>query len=61
MKQLYTTVHSLRASFCTCGTGTAHCKRDIRVTALSRIFSDVTVRAYHRSDMVENRRKLMSE
>ena len=29
--------------------------------ALSHVVGDATVRAYHRSDMVEKRRKLMDE
>ena len=60
MKQPYT-VHGFRASFRTWGADIAHYEHDMLEIALSHIVGDATVRAYHRSDMVEKRRKLMGE
>ena len=60
MEQPYT-VHGFRASFRTWGADIAHYEHDMLEIALSHIVGDATVRAYHRSDMVEKRRKLMIE
>ena len=60
MQQPYT-VHGFRASFRTWGADIAHYEHDMLEIALSHIVGDATVRAYHRSDMLEKRRKLMSE
>ncbi len=60
MQQPYT-VHGFRASFRTWGADIAHYEHDMLEIALSHIVGDATVRAYHRSDMVEKRRKLMAE
>ena len=60
MQQPYT-VHGFRASFRTWGADIAHYEHDMLEIALSHIVGDATVRAYHRSDMVEKRRKLMGE
>ena len=55
------TVHGFRASFRTWGADIAYYEHDMLEIALSHIVGDATVRAYHRSDMVEKRRKLMIE
>lgn len=60
LKQPYT-VHGFRASFRTWGAEIGHYEHDMLEIALSHIVGDATVRAYHRSDMVEKRRKLMGE
>lgn len=60
MQQPYT-VHGFRASFRTWGAEIAHYEHDMLEIALSHIVGDATVRAYHRSDMVEKRRKLMND
>lgn len=60
MQQPYT-VHGFRASFRTWGADIAHYEHDMLEIALSHIVGDATVRAYHRSDMVEKRRRLMGE
>ena len=60
MQQPYT-VHGFRASFRTWGAERAHYEHDMLEIALSHIVGDATVRAYHRSDMVEKRRKLMND
>lgn len=60
MKQPYI-VHGFRASFRTWGADIAHYEHDMLEIALSLIVGDATVRAYHHSDMVEKRRRLMGE
>ncbi|PTT40410.1 hypothetical protein DBR23_08390 [Acidovorax sp. HMWF018] len=55
------TVHGFRASFRTWGADIAHYEHEMLEVALSHVVGDATVRAYHRSDMVEKRRKLMDE
>jgi len=55
------TMHGFRASFRTWGADIAHHEHDMLEVALSHVVGDATVRAYHRSDMVEKRRRLMQE
>ena len=55
------TMHGFRASFRTWGADIAHYEHEMLEVALSHVVGDATVRAYHRSDMVEKRRKLMDE
>lgn len=55
------TMHGFRASFRTWGANIAHYEHEMLEVALSHVVGDATVRAYHRSDMVEKRRELMNE
>jgi integrase len=55
------TMHGFRASFRTWGADIAHFEHEMLEVALSHVVGDATVRAYHRSDMVEKRRKLMED
>jgi integrase len=55
------TMHGFRASFRTWGADIAHYEHDMLEIALSHVVGDSTVRAYHRSDMLEKRRRLMRE
>lgn len=55
------TMHGFRASFRTWAAEVAHYEHDLLEFALAHVVGDATVRAYHRSDMVEKRRKLMQD
>lgn len=55
------TVHGVRASFRTWGAHIAHYEHEMLEIALSHIIGDATIRAHHRSEMVEKRRKRITE
>lgn len=55
------TMHGFRASFRTWGAEIAHYEHEMLEIALSHVVGDTTVRAYHRSDMLQKRRELMEE
>lgn len=55
------TMHGFRASFRTWGADIAHYEHEMLEIALSHTVGDATVRAYHRSDMLQKRRRLMQE
>jgi integrase len=55
------TMHGFRASFRTWAADVAYYEHDLLEFALAHVVGDAFVRAYHRSDMVEKRRKLMQD
>lgn len=55
------TVHGFRASFRSWGANFSHYDHDMLEVASSHVLGGATVRAHHRSDMVEKRRELVKE
>ncbi len=55
------TMHGFRASFRTWGAEVAHYEHELLEVALAHVVGDATVRGYQKSDIVENRRRLLQE